>query len=167
MKDLGQLPTTLRKYFCAHRVPEQDRGDLVQETLLRVLRCSREEPLTSVEAFSIGVAKRVLSEYWRRAKKGRTHQDLSGVVGLAGHSNQLADALEQERALLCRRVLSHLPERMTSLLVRRFVDEVPGPKIAREEGISTNAIDIRVYEAKREFREQLQRECRPHTKKVA
>jgi DNA-directed RNA polymerase specialized sigma24 family protein len=44
---------------------------------------------------------------------------------------------------------------MRSLLVRRFVEEVPSRTIAREEGISTDAVDMRVYRAKRELKKRM------------
>ncbi len=47
---------------------------------------------------------------------------------------------------------------MKSLLVKRFVEEVPSRTIAREEGISTDAIDMRVYRAKRELKKRMDHE---------
>ena len=44
---------------------------------------------------------------------------------------------------------------MRVLLVRRFVEEVPSRTIAREEGISTDAVDMRVYRAKRELKKRM------------
>ena len=49
---------------------------------------------------------------------------------------------------------------MKSLLVKRFVEEVPSRTIAREEGISTDAVDMRVYRAKRELKKRME-ESRP------
>jgi DNA-directed RNA polymerase specialized sigma24 family protein len=39
--------------------------------------------------------------------------------------------------------------------VKRFVEEVPSRAIAREEGISTDAVDMRVYRAKRELKKRM------------
>ena len=47
---------------------------------------------------------------------------------------------------------------MKNLLLKRFVEEVPSRTIAREEGISTDAIDMRVYRAKRELKKRMDRE---------
>jgi len=155
MKDFGQLPTILQKFFRSRRVPAQDVGDLTQETLLRVLRCSREESLDSFEAFAIGVAKRVLCEYWRRARKAQLHRDISDVVELAGHSNPQTDALRRERGALCHKALARLPERTGRLLVKRFIEGVPRTTLAREERVSTAAIDVRVCRAKRELKKRV------------
>ena len=62
-------------------------------------------------------------------------------------------ALASSQAILFRKALELLPERMKSLLVKRFVEEVPSRTIAREEGISTDAIDMRVYRGKRADRD--------------
>lgn len=158
--ELGRLPEKLRRFFLSRGVrTEDDARDLAQETLLRVLqRLSRGELLDSPEAFSLGVAKNVFFEYCRRVAKSHSHAGLSGAVDLAGGEDPLTDALASSQALRFRRALELLPERMKNLLVKRFVDEVPSRAIAREEGISTDAIDMRVYRAKRELKKRMDRE---------
>jgi RNA polymerase sigma factor (sigma-70 family) len=79
-------------------------------------------------------------------------------VHLAGVEDPLTDALISSQVLLFRNALRLLPERMRTLLVRRFVEEVPSRAIAREEGITTDAVDMRVYRAKRELRKRMERE---------
>ena len=155
--DLGRLPEKLRRFFLSRGVrTEDDARDLAQETLLRVFqRISRGELLESLEAYALGVAKNVFLEYCRRVAKASVHDGLSGAVQLAGSGDPLADALVSSRALRFRHALDLLPRRMKELLVRRFVEEVPSRAIAREEGISTDAIDMRVYRAKRELRKRM------------
>lgn len=156
--ELGRLPEKLRRFFLSRGVRTEDEAlDLVQETLLRVLqRVSRgDRPLDSPEAFSLGVAKNVFLEYCRRVQRANKHEGLSGVLELAGNENPLSDALESSRKLIVRKALELLPARMKVLLVRRFVEEVPSRTIAREEGISTDAVDMRVYRAKRELRKRM------------
>ena len=158
--ELGRLPEKLRRFFLSRGVrTEDDARDLSQETLLRVLqRLSRGELLDSPEAFSLGVAKNVFFEYCRRVAKSHAHDGLSGAVELAGGEDPLTDALASSQALRFRRALELLPDRMKSLLLKRFVEEVPSRTIAREEGISTDAIDMRVYRAKRELKRRMERE---------
>lgn len=155
--ELGRLPEKLRRFFLSRGVrTEDDALDLVQETLLRVLqRVSRGDPLESPEAFSLGVAKNVFLEYCRRVQRANKHEGLSGVLDLAGTEDPLSDALASSRKLIVRKALDLLPSRMKTLLVRRFVEEVPSRTIAREEGISTDAVDMRVYRAKRELRKKM------------
>ena len=155
--DIGRLPDKLRRFFLSRGVrTEDDARDLAQETLLRVFqRMSRGEALDSAEAYALGVAKNVFLEYCRRMQKAATHDGITGAVQLAGGADPLSDALVSSRALRFRRALSLLPERMRELLVRRFVEEVPSRTIAREEGISTDAVDMRVYRAKRELRKRM------------
>jgi RNA polymerase sigma factor (sigma-70 family) len=158
--ELGRLPEKLRRFFLSRGVrTEDDARDLAQETLLRVLqRLSRGELLDSPEAFSLGVAKNVFFEYCRRVAKSHAHDDLSGAVELAGGEDPLTEALASSQALRFRKALELLPARMKSLLMKRFVEEVPSRTIAREEGISTDAIDMRVYRAKRELKRRMDRE---------
>jgi RNA polymerase sigma factor (sigma-70 family) len=158
MRNATQLSKKLRKFFCSRRVPGQDVGDLAQETILRVLRRSRKESLDSTEAFAIGVSRHVLSEYWRRAKKARFHQDISGAVGLAGHSDPLTDALRRERGSLVRQALARLPERTRRLLVKRFMEKVPRRTIASTEGVCVGTIDVRVCRARRELTKLIRKE---------
>lgn len=155
--ELGRLPEKLRRFFLSRGVRTEDEAcDLVQETLLRVLqRVSRGEPLDSPEAYSLGVAKNVFFEYCRRVQKANRHEGLSGVLDLAGTEDPLSDALSSSRRLIVRKALELLPARMRVLLVRRFVDEVPSRTIAREEGITTDAVDMRVYRAKRELKKKM------------
>jgi len=155
--DFGRLPEKLRRFFLSRGVrTEDDARDLAQETLLRVFqRMSRGELLDSAEAYSLGVAKNVFLEYCRRVARASVHDGLSGAVQLSGSDDPLADVLVSSRALRFRKALDLLPERMKALLVRRFVEEVPSRAIAREEGITTDAVDMRVYRAKRELRKRM------------
>jgi RNA polymerase sigma factor (sigma-70 family) len=158
--EIGRLPEKLRRFFLSRGVrTEDDARDLAQETLLRVLqRLSRGELLDSAEAFSLGVAKNVFFEYCRRVEKSHAHDGLSGAIDLAGGEDPLTEALASSQAVRFRKALELLPERMKNLLLKRFVEEVPSRTIAREEGISTDAIDMRVYRAKRELRKHMDRE---------
>ena len=155
--ELGRLPEKLRRFFLSRGVRTEDEArDLVQETLLRVLqRVSRGEPLESPEAYSLGVAKNVFFEYCRRVQRANKHEGLSGVLDLAATEDPLSDALSSSRKLILRKALELLPARMRVLLVRRFVEEVPSRTIAREEGITTDAVDMRVYRAKRELKKKM------------
>lgn len=155
--ELGRLPEKLRRFFLSRGVRTEDEAcDLAQETLLRVLqRVSRGEPLESPEAYSLGVAKNVFFEYCRRVQRANKHEGLSGVLELAGNEDPLSDALSSSRRLIVRKALELLPARMRVLLVRRFVEEVPSRTIAREEGITTDAVDMRVYRAKRELKKKM------------
>ncbi len=124
--ELGRLPEKLRRFFLSRGVRTEDEAcDLVQETLLR------------------------------RVQRANKHEGLSGVLDLAGNEDPLSDALESSRKLIVRKALELLPARMRTLLVRRFVEEVPSRTIAREEGITTDAVDMRVYRAKRELRKKM------------
>ena len=158
--ELGRLPEKLRRFFLSRGVrTEDDARDLAQETLLRVLqRISRGERMESHEAYALGVAKNVFFEYCRRVTKASTHDGLSGAVDLAGVDDPLSDVLVSSQALRFRRALELLPDRMRDLLVKRFVEEVPSRTIAREEGITTDAVDMRVYRAKRELRKRMDNE---------
>ncbi len=160
--DLGRLPDKLRRFFLSRGVrTEDDAKDLSQETLLRVFqRMTRGEILDSLEAYSLGVAKNVFLEYCRRIARTSLHDGISGAVQIAGGDDPLSDALVSSRALRFRRALNLLPARMKALLVRRFVEEIPSRAIAREEGISTDAVDMRVYRAKRELRKRMDAEPR-------
>jgi RNA polymerase sigma factor (sigma-70 family) len=155
--DLGRLPDKLRRFFLSRGVrTEDDARDLSQETLLRVFqRMTRGEVLESLVAYSLGVAKNVFLEYCRRIARTSLLDGISGAVQIAGSEDPLSDALVSSRALRFRRALDLLPARMKVLLVRRFVEEVPSRAIAREEGICTDAVDMRVYRAKRELRKRM------------
>jgi len=160
--ELGRLPEKLRRFFLSRGVRTEDEArDLAQETLLRVLQRASREEVDSAEAYALGVAKNVFFEHCRRVAKSNSHDGLSGIVDLAGDEDPLSDALSSSRQLRFRRALDLLPTRMRELLVRRFVEEVPSRAIAREEGITTDAVDMRVYRAKRELKKRMGKPPRP------
>lgn len=161
--EIGRLPEKLRRFFLSRGVRTEDEArELAQETLLRVLqRVSRGELLESPEAYSLGIAKNVFFEYCRRVARSNAHDGLSGVVELPASDNPLTDALVSSKRLILMKALNLLPTRMRELLVRRFVDEIPSRAIAREEGITTDAVDMRVYRAKRELKKRMDQARRP------
>jgi RNA polymerase sigma factor (sigma-70 family) len=160
--DLGRIPEKLRRFFLSRGVRTEDEArDMAQETVLRVLqRMSRGELLQSTEAFALGVGKNVFFEYCRRVAKANAQDGISGAIEIPSADDPLSDALVNSRRLLVQKTLGLLPDRMRSLLVKRFVEEVPSRTIAREEGISTDAVDMRVYRAKRELKKRME-ETRP------
>lgn len=161
--ELGRLPDKLRRFFLSRGVHTEDEAlDLAQETVLRVLqRKSRGEMLESPEAFALGVAKNIFLEHCRKVQRAHSHDGLSGIVDLAGGDDPLGDAMQSSRRLRFRRALDLLPSKMRDLLVRRFVEEVPSRDIAREEGITTDAVDMRVYRAKRELKKRMEKKPPP------
>ena len=158
--EIGRIPEKLRRFFLSRGVrTEDDARDLAQETLLRVLqRRSRGELLESAEAVARGVAKNVFFEYCRRVTKANAHDGLSGVVNLASDGDPLGDVLVSSRSSSFHQALALLPGKMRDLLLKRFVEEVPSRTIARQEGITTDAVDMRVYRAKRELKKRMERE---------
>jgi len=155
--ELGRLPEKLRRFFLSRGVRTEDEAcDLAQETLLRLLqRAERGELFESPEAYALGVAKNVFFEHCRRVVKANSHDGISSAVDLVGGPDPLDDALVSSRRLRFRLALDLLPEKMRELLLKRFVEEVPSRTIAREEGISTDAVDMRVYRAKRELKKRM------------
>ncbi len=156
--ELGRLPEKLRRFFLSRGVRTEDEArDMAQETLLRLLqRIDRGEFLDSPEAFALGVAKNVFFEYCRRQARANSQAGLSGVIELPAPGDPLADALVSSRRLIIQKAMGLLPDKMRDLLVRRFVEEVPSRAIAREEGITTDAVDMRVYRAKRELKKRME-----------
>jgi len=156
--DLGKLPEKLRRFFLSRGVRTEDEArEMAQETILRVLqRIQRGDELGSVEAFALGVAKNVFFEYCRKVARTNSEDGISSAVELAGGPTPFTDALVRSRQFLVRRALGLLPSRMRQLLLRRFVEEVPSRVIAREEGISTDAVDMRVYRAKKELKKKVE-----------
>jgi len=155
--ELGRLPEKLRRFFLSRGVrTEDDARELAQETILRLLqREERGEALESPEAFALGVAKNIFWEYCRRLSRANAHDGLSDAVDLAAEANPLSDALASNEKVRFRRALALLPEKMRALLLRRFLDDVPSRTIAREEGVTTDAVDMRVFRAKRELKKRM------------
>lgn len=150
------LSTKLKGFFLSHGVRmEDDALDLTQDTFLRVLqKIAQGEPVLSLEGFTFGIAKNVFREYCHNMKKANLHDCLSSVV-LISSDDQLKEVLSTDRKDTFQEIFERLPQGTQTLLTRRFVEEVPSCIIAKEAGVSTGAIDLRVYRAKKEMKKKV------------
>ncbi|HEY8394990.1 MAG TPA: sigma-70 family RNA polymerase sigma factor [Thermaerobacter sp.] len=84
---------------------------------------------------------------------------LPGGSGTGPGAGPLSDPVEQvlarEQAAVLRQALDSLPPAERDLLIRRYVLEEPIHQLAREAGISRNAMDSRLWRARRALRAAL------------
>jgi RNA polymerase sigma factor (sigma-70 family) len=156
-EEVKELTQHLLRYFLSRRTSSlDDAWDLVQETLLRVLQTASKEKLESTEGYSIGVAKKVTFEYYRKRVKDNKHDsinyDSNATILKDNYNSPEQQIIYKDLGCKLHYGMSRLPTNMRDLLVERFIKEVPAKTVAVRNDVSVKTIDMRVYRAKNELR---------------
>lgn len=120
-----------RKLGCPHNA-----ADLAQDTFIRVLTAREAAPIIEPRAFLTTVAKRVLSNYYRRQDLERAYLD-----ALAQMPEQVVPS-EEEKAIILQtlveldQLLDGLPRQVKRAFLLAQVDGLKQGEIALELGIS-------------------------------
>jgi RNA polymerase sigma-70 factor (ECF subfamily) len=156
-EEIEVLTNRLLHFFLSKKASSlDDAWDLVQETLLRVLQTSSGEKLDSLEGYSIGVAKKITYEYYRKRLKANKHDSIDNDY----HAEwQPIHEDTPERQVIYKDLvvrlhygMAKLPSKMRDLLHERFIKEVPTKVIAARTGKNPSDVDMRVYRAKERLR---------------
>jgi RNA polymerase sigma-70 factor, ECF subfamily len=128
--------------------------DVVQETLLRVLRIVREKGLEHPErlgAFVNTVCSNVLKEQFRKEQR---HQAGGLEEEDAVDSSRNAEELlvSEQNKLRVRSVLNELGEKDRSLLKLTFFEERDKDQICRHFGVNGDYLRVLLHRAKHQFR---------------
>jgi len=152
-------------HLCARFTGNMDTAeDLAQETLLEAWRHAGE--LRNPEARAAwlrGIARNVCLRWLRRRSRDFAHMQRAGeahdgiaVEDVAGEAvDPLAEFERHDLILLLDRALSLLPAETRSVLVDRYVDELPHAEVAARLGLSEAATAARLYRARRALRHVL------------
>lgn len=143
--------------------------DLAQETLYEAWRQAgnlRDE--TVWQSYVSGIARNVCLRWQRRQGQEWSHRARTKFVGGAGNTDALDAVVETEAidgfditenferyelAALIDKALHYLPTPARSLLIERYIDELPQAEMAERRGLTENALGVRIHRAK----DQLQR----------
>lgn len=144
---VSHLPN-LRKYIASRVSDRHDAEDLLQDTLLRSLRVDGQARILNPLAYSIRVARTVLSDYWRsRPQPQSTDANGAGVV-----ADPLSESLDEahimaQKVEYLQTVLQQLPPMRREVFVMRRVQGKSREEIADALGISTEAVKKHITRA--------------------
>ncbi|TCP31864.1 sigma-70 family RNA polymerase sigma factor [Sphingomonas sp. BK235] len=141
MSDVGAMLVAAHPRLVAYarrRVRDPDRaGDVVQETLLRVIERNRRQRIDRPLAYAFRVADSVIYRQAQRARHVHEPVDLDLACALP-----LPDEWLDGRQRLARfeRALAAMPPLRRTVFVRRHVDGLSRAEIAAELGLSLEAV---------------------------
>lgn len=145
-------------YFHVH--DREAAKDLTQDVFLRVWEyVSRGGSIQSPKAFLYRVANnRIIDEY----RKGGRYESLDELADEAGFDVPDEDSeekvLDSLDARLALRALPRLPENYRTVLIMRFVDDLPPREIADIIGESENNVSVRIHRAVRALAHTIKKE---------
>ena len=154
-----------------HRVPPEERQDLIQEVFLRVYRGLRgwPEDVEGFEHWLFAVARNVYRNWLQsrqRLKRQGWEVSLSGTLKEDGES-ELADAqkppqdtvlehlLQGERARLLHRAIEDMPEQMRACVLLRVGQDLKYREISTALGLAEGTVKAHLNRAKMWLRNAL------------
>lgn len=141
---VSHLPN-LRKYIASRVSDRHDAEDLLQDTLVRSLRVEEQARILNPLAYSLRVARNVLSDYWRSRPQPLT-ADADVTADPLSESLDEAHIMAQKIEYL-QTVLQQLPPMRREVFVMRRVQGKSREEIADELGISTEAVKKHITRA--------------------
>jgi hypothetical protein len=97
-------------------------------------------------------------------RRAESNDELDGPIPLYSAGERELDPAEvlsrQDLLTLLDQAMSLLPASTREALTRWYVDDVPQRELARQLGLSSNALDVRLHRARRQFRQILSNELR-------
>ncbi|MFL6255020.1 MAG: RNA polymerase sigma factor [Pyrinomonadaceae bacterium] len=134
----------------------EDPDNLADETVSRLLKNVRDGQVISADnpySYVYAIAVNVFKEYLRAKKKGAAQTDLS----------EARDVVIQQEADDCKRqCFEQLPSEKRELLERYYQDDDSREDIAKEQGLSLNALRLKVHRIKQGLK-RCREDCRKHS----
>ena len=125
-----------RRLQCPH-----DAADLAQDTFLRVMRAPQPVAIEEPRAFLATVARRLLSNLFRRRALERAYlEELANFMEACAPSEEEL-ALVHEALVQIDQMLHGLPLRVRHVFILSRLDGLPQPQIARQLGISLATVE--------------------------
>ncbi|WP_430460319.1 RNA polymerase sigma factor [Thalassolituus sp. LLYu03] len=140
---VSYLPN-LRKYIASRVSDRHDAEDLVQDTLVRSLKVTAHGRISNPLAYSLSVARSVLTDYWRNRPPQADGSDL--VAEPVTESLDEAHIMAQKVEYL-QTVLEQLPPLRREVFVMRRVQGKSRDEIATALGLSTEAVKKHITRA--------------------
>lgn len=133
---LSNIPM-LRRYIEVRVGAEQDADDLLQDTLSKTLTASSEKDLDNPIAYAYTVAKTTVADYWK-SKSKEPEPLLDDAISQADVPDEIL--FRQQRLELIGQALEAMPELRRTIFLRRRIDGMSRDEIAKEFGLSVEAV---------------------------
>ncbi len=137
-----------------------DIDDLTQETLIKMSRgWEGYKGGSSLSSWIFTIATNVVKDDYRaRSVRPQTSSEVKPVI--APDSDDALTGIEKREVGDCvKGGLVGLPERYSSILVRKYIDGASIKEIANAEGASESSIKVRLYRARERFRTECAESC--------
>ena len=154
-KEILERMPRIRAFIGRHVRSRADADDLVQETVLKAFRARRSlRNEQRLEAWLYRVARRMVSDYYRRR---RSHSEFADTDDASGETVTDSVTAAVARAALC--YLGTLPYEYQAAVRMADYQGLPHAEVARQLGISVSAAKSRVRRGKKRIRELMEQCC--------
>lgn len=133
----------LRAWLRSRFSEETEVDDIVQESLIRILRAREHGPIASPKAFLFATARN-LSIQWARKRSRRATLSLADLdeLGVLDENEDVPQAIARAEELeFLTQAMQSLPARCRQIVTLRKIYGMSQKDIARELGISENTVE--------------------------
>ena len=137
---------------------DEDAEDVVQQTFTKIyLYSGRFVPqgVGSFKSWGYKILVNTAFTHYQKIKNYRTVALTDDFAEILPDMKQLSEAEHKELIDYVASVLNRMPDKLSSILAKFFIDGKSREEIAKEEGVSVGAVKTRVYRAKESFRNML------------
>ena len=136
---------------------QADAADCFQETFLAALEASRREPVRHWPALLARIATtRAVDRLRRRLRRSEANGDEVGWETFPSPKAGPAEtAQDHELGARLRRILAELSEPQGTVFSLRFLSEWSNEEIARELGMTANAVAVMIHRTRGHLKERL------------
>jgi RNA polymerase sigma factor (sigma-70 family) len=136
---------------------QADAADCFQETFLAALEASRREPVRHWPALLARIATtRAVDRLRRRLRRSEANGDEVGWETFpAPQAGPAKTAEDHELGARLRRILAELSEPQGTVFSLRFLSEWSNEEIARELGMTANAVAVMIHRTRGHLKERL------------
>jgi len=139
-RDLVEGSSRIKRYLSRHAADAGEAADFYQESIARVLEQARERPIHNPVAYAIRVARNLI------INRPAPHYAEERELACPGPSPEESASRAQRLALLTR-ALESMPPLRRSVFIRRRLQGDSRATIARDLGISEEAVKKHVSRA--------------------
>lgn len=159
-----EIVRPLSRYLRRYVGDKSTADDLLQETLLRVLRgLSGFEGRANVKTWAFSIATRVAADYFRQPEHRQEIVDIADLdesEALANDESRSDERLVHGEMNACiREVIDSLPADYRAALVLHDLEDMSAKQVAEICGVTVATAKIRIHRARNRLRQALNAQC--------
>lgn len=145
---MEELHQKISKFISSRLADKSLVADLTQETLLKLITYQSQKRVLGAEAFSIQIAKNLLTDHFRRNSKE------TQVLEIEDDYNELIDEM-----LKCQsRYIDVLDQESRELITKVDLEKISQKEIAKNLGIPYPSLRSKVQRARKKIKDQFEKE---------